>query len=234
MAPTRRIDDSGPSAWNRSSRAVSADIPGNPDQRSAGSALTGRPRTAGYGLGVLALLLVGVSVGLDNFGASTALGISGVDRNLRIRVAVIFGVFEGVMPVIGLLIGQSLAHSLGSAADPVAGTLLGLVGAYSIVMELTSGKPVSRDTHDAAPDTRRLVLLAGILSIDNLVIGFALGTYHVNIAVAAVTIAGISVALSLLGLEIGGRLGERLGPRSGLVGGAVLVVVGIAVGTGHL
>lgn len=72
------------------------------------------------------------------------------------------------------------------------------------------------------------------MSIDNLVVGFALGTDRVNLVVAAVTIAAVSVALSLLGLEIGGRLGERLGQRSELVGGVVLVLVGVAVASGLL
>jgi manganese efflux pump family protein len=81
---------------------------------------------------------------------------------------------------------------------------------------------------------KHLVIIGGALSIDNLVIGFALGAYHVEVVVAAATIAGVSVALSLLGLELGERLGEHLGPRSDLVGGAVLIVVGIAIGLGLL
>jgi hypothetical protein len=48
--------------------------------------------------------------------------------------------------------------------------------------------------------------------------------------VAAVTIAGVSVALSLLGLEIGGRLGRRIE----LVGGVVLVFIGVGIGAGLL
>jgi putative Mn2+ efflux pump MntP len=186
---------------------------------------------AHYVIGVIALLLVAISVGLDNFAASTALGVTGVDRKLRLRVAMIFGIFEGVMPVVGLLIGRSLAHGLGGTAKPVAGTLLGLAGAYAIVTELLG----ERDSVKKQELTvRHLVLIGGALSIDNLVIGFALGAYHVNLVVAAVTIAGVSVALSLLGLEIGGQLGARLGRRSELVGGAVLVLVGVAIGVGLL
>jgi putative Mn2+ efflux pump MntP len=178
---------------------------------------------------VVALLLVALSVGLDNFGACTALGVSGVDRNLRVRVAVIFGVFEGAMPVVGILIGHAAAHGLGSAAKPIAGAVLGLAGAYAIVMELVGEKGLSRSPE---PGVTRLALMGAALSIDNLVIGFGLGTYHVNLAVAAVGIAAVSVALSLLGLEVGTRLGERLGQRSELIGGAVLILVGTAIGTG--
>lgn len=180
---------------------------------------------------MLALLLVAVSVGLDNFGASAAIGVSGVDRKLRLRVAVIFGVFEAAMPIIGLLLGRTLVQYLGSASKPLGGGLLVLAGAYAIVIELLGDKESSRDPE---PSVRRLILIGAALSIDNLVIGFALGAYHVNLVLAAVIIAVISVALSLLGLEIGRRLGERLGQRAELVGGAVLILVGGAIATGIL
>jgi len=180
---------------------------------------------------VLALLLVAVSVGLDNFAASTALGVSGVDGRLRLRIALIFGAFEGIMPVVGLLLGRSLAHTLGSSAPPVAGGLLCLVGFYAIVTELLDDRAEAKDP---TLNVMHLTLIAGLLSLDNLVIGFALGTHHVNLVVAAVTIAGISVGLSLLGLEIGGRLGARFGRRSELVGGVVLILVGIGIAVGAL
>jgi len=180
---------------------------------------------------VLALLLVALSVGLDNFGASTALGVSGVDRKLRLRIALIFGVFEATMPLVGLLLGHSVAHDLGGAARPIGGALLGIAGVYAVVSELLGEKSTDR-----APDpgVRRLVLIGAALSIDNLVVGVALGTYHVGLLVAAVTIGAVSVALSLLGLEVGSRLKGPLGQRSELAGGAVLALVGLAIGTGLL
>jgi manganese efflux pump family protein len=186
---------------------------------------------AHYGARVIALLLVAVSVGLDNFAAATALGVSGVDRNLRLRVALIFGVFEGVMPVVGLLLGRSLSHDLGGAAKPAAGALLGLAGAYAIVSALVGDRDTTKSSQLSM---KRLVLIGGALSIDNLVIGFALGTYHVNILTAAVVIAAVSVALSLLGLEIGSQLKNRLGRQSELFGGSVLLLVGVAIGVGLL
>lgn len=178
---------------------------------------------------MVALLLVAVSVGLDNFAASTALGVSGVDRRLRVRIALVFGLFEGTMPLIGLAIGRSLAHELGSIATPVAGGLLALAGAYAVVNELIVDRT---ETKKPELNVGRLILIGGLLSIDNLLIGFALGVYDVNLVIAAVTIAGISVCLSLLGLEIGERLGKRLGHWSELVGGGVLIVVGVGIGTG--
>jgi putative Mn2+ efflux pump MntP len=109
--------------------------------------------------------------------------------------------------------------------------LLGLAGTYAIVTELFGERKAAAV---ADPSVKRLVLIGSALSIDNLVIGFALGTYHINLAVAAFTIGVVSVGLSLLGLELGTRLGHRLGQRGELVGGAVLVLVGVVLGFGLL
>ena len=182
---------------------------------------------------MVALLLVALSVGLDNFGASTAIGVSGVDRNLRIRVVLIFGLFEAGMPIIGILFGHSLAHGLGSETKPIGGGLLILVGAYTVMTELVS-KEESSPSGDQTISTRRLLILGVALSIDNLVIGFALGTTQVNLVAAAVTIAAVNVVLSLLGLELGSHIGERLGGRGELVGGVVLIGVGVTIATGVL
>lgn len=179
---------------------------------------------------MIALLLVALSVGMGNLGAATAIGTSGVTRELRLRIVLIFGLFEAAMPVIGLVIGHSVARDLGGATKAVAGGLLCLVGAYTIVTELRG-----RGGDDAGePSTRRLVILGAALSIDNLAIGFALGAYHVNIVVAALVIALVSVILTLIGLEMGQRLGPHLGRWSDLFGGAMLVLVGVAVATGVL
>lgn len=79
------------------------------------------------------------------------------------------------------------------------------------------------------------MLITGVaLSIDNLAVGFALGTLHVGLAVTAVVIGAVSVTMSLIGLELGQRIGAHVGDLGELLGGAVLIGVGIAIGTGVL
>jgi len=142
---------------------------------------------------------------------------------------VVFGLFEAAMPVVGLVLGRSLAGKLAGTAPLVGGVAVALVGAYSIAAALLARKET---TIERGTGTGRLVGLAVVLSIDNLVIGFALGTYHVNFVAAVVVIAVVSVSLSLLGFELGNRVGARLGKRSELVGGAALVIVGVAISLG--
>ena len=176
---------------------------------------------------MLTLLLVAGSVGADNFAAAIAIGLAGVDRHVRLRIAVIFGLFEAGMPVIGLLVGRSLSGSLGSRAHLVGGGLLVLVG-------LQMGVSALRSDDDAPPalagaPLARLVLLAAGLSIDNLVIGFALGARDTPLVLSVIVIGVVSVGLSLLGLELGSRLGAQVSRHSELLGAGVLVVVGAAI-----
>ena len=185
---------------------------------------------------MLALLLVAISLGLSNFAAAIGIGVTGVDAGTRLRVGLIFGIFEAGMPILGLLLGHSLAHALGSAAHWIGGALLIATGGYAMLQAIRSQ---AKDQHAAAgqddkPRTGRLLVTAIALSIDNLAVGFALGTYHVNLAVAAIIIGAVSVTLSLAGLELGDRLGTKVGERGELIGGLVLIAVGIAIAGGIL
>ena len=184
---------------------------------------------------MLAIFLVAISVGLDNFAAAIGIGLSGLDAKLRLQVALVFGVFEGGMPILGLLIGRSLTNVLGNHAHLIGGSILGLTGLYGIV---TSEIERRSDREAKSVQPRRgighLVVAGAALSIDNLIVGFALGTYHVSLVLAALVIAVVSVGMSLVGLELGKRLGMRVGEYGELLGGVVLMLVGVAIGAGLL
>src|SRR5450755_690490 len=240
---------------------------------------------------MLALLLVAASVGLSNFAAAVSLGVGGVDAGTRLRVGLVFGVFESGMPVIGLLIGDHVAAQLGRTGHWIGGALLIGVGLYTVIgsvrarraarmamaeavnptasnasdtdardsgaSDTASDGPASRAASHGAPGhgapghgapghgtpghgtpghggLPRLLLSALALSLDNLVVGFALGTYQVAILVGAVIIGAVSVVLSLAGLELGARLGGWAGERSDQLGGVILISVGVAVAAGAL
>ena len=179
--------------------------------------------------GLLGLFLVSVSVGLSNFAGAIGIGLGGISARTRLRVGIAFGLFEALMPIAGLLLGQAVAGYLGHVAKYVGSAILVVVGAYAI----WQGRRVSTEKPERAEiETHRLIITALALSIDNLAVGFALAVYHIQIVLAAATIGVISVALSLLGLELGNRLGTRIEAWSEELGGAVLILVGVAIAIG--
>jgi len=183
---------------------------------------------------MLALVLVAISLGLSNFAAAVGIGVSGIDARTRLRVGVIFGLFETGMPILGLVLGRSLATTLGHAAHWIGAGLLIATGGYAVIQAVRS--PTRHDDQAQATPaglrTGRLIITGAALSIDNLAVGFALGTFHVSLALAAIVIGVVSVAMSLIGLELGNRIGARAGDRGELIGGLVLIGVGIAVASG--
>ena len=83
-----------------------------------------------------------------------------------------------------------------------------------------------------SPHLGRLLASGLVLSMDNLVVGFALGTYGVGIVEGALVIGAVSVAMSLAGLELGGLLGRWAGRRTEQVSGVILILVGAAIAGG--
>jgi putative Mn2+ efflux pump MntP len=106
------------------------------------------------------------------------------------------------------------------------------IGAGHPVSGLSSG--VSSLLASPSPHLGRLLASGLVLSMDNLVVGFALGTYGVGVAAGAILIGSISVAMSLVGLELGGLLGRWAGRRSEQMSGVILILVGAAIAGGAL
>lgn len=191
---------------------------------------------------MLALLLLAVALGLDNLAAGIGFGVAATGRvsgGTRARIAVVFGLFEAGMPVLGLVLGHGLADSIGEAARWLDGAALIAFGVAGLVQaRRESGNP----GHERAQPPQRSsvqpigrLLLAGlVLSGDNLAAGFALGAYQVSIATAAVVFGVVSVVMSLVGLELGARIGTAAGERSELVACTLLIVVGAVIAAGVL
>jgi putative Mn2+ efflux pump MntP len=186
---------------------------------------------------VTAVLLVALSVGLDNFAVAAAYGMTGASVARRLHLVLVFGLFAGGMPVLGLLLGARISGVLGAAAGPAAGGLLGLTGGYGLVTAIRDRRrPAAAKKGPAVRPMGPVQLwLAGLaLSLDSLVVGVALGAYHTPLPLAVLVFAAAGTALPLLGLEVGRRAGAALGELGGLLGSVMLVLAGVALGTGLL
>src|SRR5260370_1842612 len=181
---------------------------------------------------VLALVLVAFSLGLSTFAAAIGIGVAGADAGTRVRVGVVFGIFEAGMPILGLALGHGLASTLGHAARWAGAGLLIATGAYGLLQALQAGAAGAAASPEGQLPLARPLVTGLPLGIDNLALGCAQGTYHISVTLAAAVIGAVSVALSLAGLELGGRIGRRARPPGEPLGGLVLIGVGVAIGTG--
>ena len=85
---------------------------------------------------MLPLLLVAASVGLSNLAAAIGIGFGGVTARTRIRVALVFGVFEAGMPIVGLVVGAGVASGVGHAARWIGAVVLIVIGLVTVIQAL--------------------------------------------------------------------------------------------------
>ena len=153
---------------------------------------------------MIAAVLLFLSLGLDTFAVALGLGLSGLPRSQWRRVGLVFAFFEGVMPVVGLLVGTHLSQAVGQWAGYGAAVLLILVGGHEIKESLSDD-----DDDDKLPSVEGAkIILAGLsVSLDELAVGFSLGVLRVPIGPALGCIALQAFVLTFAGLAWGNRLG---------------------------
>src|SRR5438445_12468246 len=95
-----------------------------------------------------ATVLLFLALGLDTLAVTLGLGLSGLPRRRWLRVGFTFALFEGLMPVIGFVVGHRLVRSWGEPAGYAAAVLLIIIGLFAI-KEAVSEKDEEND-HDLA------------------------------------------------------------------------------------
>ena len=180
-------------------------------------------------MSLLALMVVAVGVSADAFAVSVARGVTIPRGAFRaaLAVAVTFGVFQGLMPLLGYLVGVRVAADLDQVDHWIALGLLAYIGGRMVIEAFTG------DDEDVAVHTalswRELLVLGIATSIDALAVGGSLALLPVNIGAVVVVIGVTTFAFSLIGVFIGQRGGMRLGTAAQVVGGLVLIGIGARI-----
>lgn len=178
---------------------------------------------------MLATLIIFVSLGLDTLAVSLGLGLSGLPRNRWLRVGLTFALFEGLMPVVGLLVGHRLGSALGEIASYAAAGILIAIGLLTIKEARSEDPPAPIGGLPPREEQRPLLLTGLSVGLDELAVGFALGVLRVPLGPSLAYIAVQAFALTFVGLFLGQRLGTRLGERAELMSGVVLTLLGVAL-----
>jgi manganese efflux pump family protein len=175
---------------------------------------------------MLKLLAFVLPLGLDSFAVAAASGATqALTAWQRLRISLIFVLFEGGMPLIGLGLGTALARGIGRVADYLAGAAVIAVGAWMLL----AGEKDEDDKASRLTSSRGLALIAlGVsISLDELAIGFTIGLAHLLITAVIIAIALQAFVAAQLGLAIGARIGERWRERAEQAAGIALILLGI-------
>jgi manganese efflux pump family protein len=177
---------------------------------------------------VLRLVALILPLALDTFAVSAAIGVAGIDKRQRLRLSLVFAAFEGLMPLVGFLIGSRLGNAIGGAADYIAGILLILLGLYMLVKE-DEDDELQAVSQMAATHGLALIGLGISVSLDELAIGFSVGLLGISIGVAVVLIALQAFVVTQLGVRLGARVGEGIREGAERLAGVALLLLGVFI-----
>lgn len=186
-------------------------------------------------LGLLEIILLGAALSADAFAVtiSNTFVYASESKRRLVLMPVMFGLFQGLMPLLGYFVGGLAAEVIERYAGIITLVILGIVGGNMICEGAEALlRPGEDEAEHAGPVAKRLTMVtilaqAFATAIDAFAVGVSLRAQAVNIVVAASIIALTTFVLCLAALAMGRKLGEVLGDRAQVAGGIVLVLIGL-------
>lgn len=176
---------------------------------------------------MIEVLVLAVALSMDAFAVSIGLGSKHLQKtkSLAVLVAIYFGLFQAVMPLIGFLGGKGVLGWVEDYAHGIAFLLLLLIGGKMIYESITEDieEDIAQITH------KILLVLAIATSIDAMAAGFTLTLIKVNPLIACATIGVTTFFFSWLGVFVGAKSGTWLESKAELFGGIILILIGFKI-----
>lgn len=187
--------------------------------------------------------LTGIAIGLsmDAFAVSITSGarINKVTLRFALKTALCFGLFQGIMPIIGWLIGKAGENFINSVDHWIALILLSYLGIKMIIESKNNNKcdtPLKKQNNLSL---KTLLTLSIATSIDALATGIILpsavgASTGFLMLVSVGIIASITFVICFIGVYLGKNFGRLCSPVAEILGGVVLIAIGLKIFIEHI
>lgn len=179
------------------------------------------------------ILILGVGLSMDAFAVAICKGLAmrKVNKRQMFIIALFFGGFQALMPLIGWALGTTFAKKIVAYDHWIAFTLLLYVGGKMIADAIKEWKEVDIvDEMDPPLDFKELTLLAIATSIDALACGVTFSFEEDFNIYKAIAIIGVTTFfISSGGVCVGNVFGDKYKAKAQLVGGIILIFLGVKI-----
>ena len=187
-------------------------------------------------MGIVELLLIAVGLSMDAFAVSICKGLGMKKVNLKVAfaLALFFGGFQALMPLIGWALGSQFLWLILPIDHWIAFVLLAVIGGKMLWEALhdeegeDDGKPADKI------DLGEFFILAVATSIDALAVGISFAALAVDIVPSILIIGVVTFCFTIAGVFVGNFFGSRYEKPASIVGGVVLILIGLKILLEHL
>ena len=176
-------------------------------------------------MSLLEIVLIGIGLGMDAFSVSICKGLqmNKINWKNELRIGAYFGIFQGIMPIIGFLIGGNLKEIISGISKSISIIVLLIIG---IKMILDSRKDEVKEIENSI-DFKSMLLLSVATSIDALAVGVSLAFITEKIIKCSIIIGIVTFLMSAFGMKIGHKIGNKIQNNAGMLGGIILISISI-------
>jgi putative Mn2+ efflux pump MntP len=175
---------------------------------------------------LISIVLLAIALSMDAFSVSITRGLV---WNCNIKhaalIAVFFGGFQAVMPVIGWILGVQLSTYISAITPWLAFALLIFIGTKMIYESIT----MKEEDTCRFFSLKELLILSIATSIDALAAGVTFAFLNISIIIPIILIGVITFGLSFLGVYIGKKVGHLFESKIELLGGLILIFLGFKI-----
>lgn len=182
---------------------------------------------------LIEMFIIAVGLSMDAFAVAVCKGLAMQKSSPKksFIIALYFGVFQALMPLIGYYLGVNFSKYIVSFDHWVAFVLLSLIGLNMI----KESRECDCDCEtNAAVDFKTMVVLALATSVDALAVGITFAFFSVDIIHAVSFIGAVTFVLSFVGVKIGNIFGVKYKSKAELAGGLILIAMGLKILIEHL
>lgn len=184
---------------------------------------------------IVEILLISLGLSMDAFAVATCRGLEMKKFNYKhaLVIAVFFGGFQALMPIIGWGLGVAFSKYITEIDHWIAFALLALLG-LKMIYEAFKKEDPTKESCESKLKIGQLLIMAIATSIDALVVGITIALVEANIWISIGIIGAITFILSFIGVAIGHKVGAKLKKVAILIGGIVLILIGLKILLEHL
>ena len=176
-------------------------------------------------MNLLELIILAIAVALDAFAVSICKGITIKDTLNRKAVVVgsWFGIFQGLMPLMGYFFMDGVEHYLEGIKEYVIFGLLVYIGISMII------EAFKKEEFNDSLKFKEMLMLSIATSLDALSVGMTISLLSVNVYLATTLIAFITFVFCFFGVKIGSKFGEKYKCKAEITGGVILILIGLKI-----
>lgn len=176
---------------------------------------------------IINIIFIAVGLAFDAFSVAIAGGanLSRFKIRYAFRVALIFGIFQAIMPVIGWSGGLIIKGFIEHLSFWIAAGILFVVG---IKMIIESGKE-KKSKNNICFNFQLLLIMAVATSIDALAVGFSFAFFNINLIIAVIIIGIITFCISFVGVFLGKWMGAIFKKNTEVAGGIILIIIAVKI-----